>query len=105
MKNQLETRSGLSNKLQPLRAHSAATRAAGKGRRNEGGSVSTVLSGSVNHPGLNRGLPTLIPFLWDGVEVDEEEAVRRAIESGIQWPAYGTHEYATMMSKSLSRGL
>lgn len=91
--------------LQPLVEHSVANRALGGFILNPNGSMSTIRSGSVQHPKLNGGKPTLIPFIWDGQEVDQDTAVRLAIKSGKKWPAFKNNEEATMASKMVSSWL
>ncbi len=88
--------------MAPLQAHAQANIDAGT-IAYEGGQPATVRSGSVNHPDLNNGRPTLIPFQWGGeILQDPDEAAQRAIDSGIQWPVFDTHEEATAASKGLS---
>jgi hypothetical protein len=60
-----------------------------KAVENEDGSLSTVYSIQVNHPGLNDGKPTLIPSVWD---VDEDAAAEKAIATGRRWTTRDTHE-------------
>jgi len=38
------------------------------------------------------GVPTLIPTVWDGKILDNEDAINRAKATGIQWPTASTHE-------------
>jgi hypothetical protein len=66
---------------------------------------SSVLSGSVEDPRLNGGKPTLIPFLYEGRQVDPIEAADRAVDSGRVWPSFKTNEEATAASKKLSSRL
>jgi hypothetical protein len=82
-----------------------------KAVENEDGSLSTVYSIQVNHPGLNDGKPTLIPSVWDGEiltkkdedgnpmirpdgkwDVDEDAAAEKAIATGRRWTTRDTHE-------------
>ena len=44
--------------------------------------ISSVVTIQVNIDGV----PTLIPSLWDGAIRSDEEAIKRAIASGIDWP-------------------
>jgi hypothetical protein len=88
--------------LGALAGHARHNVATGNALRNDDGSLSTVRSGSVNHPKLNGGMPTLIPFIWDGEYLGEEDATRRAIESGRKWPKFKTHDEATKHSIWLS---
>jgi hypothetical protein len=74
--------------------------------RHPDGSRSSVLSGSVEHPRLNAGKPTLVPHLWEGKIVEsDDEAAERAVKSGKRYPAYESHEAATEASKRISSGL
>jgi len=66
--------------------------AEGKTKENDDGSLSTVYSRQVNHPDLNDGKPTLIPSVWDGKILNEDAAVRRAIDSKRKWTTRDTHE-------------
>ena len=90
--------------LDALREHSRRNVEQGK-TAIIGGKQASVRSGSVNDERLNGGRTTLIPFLWDGREVGVEEAIERAVESGIQWPAFDSHEEATSLSIELSNSL
>lgn len=58
--------------------------------RNADGTVSTELSITVTDPRLNGGMPTNIPSLWQGREVEQDEAIARAIASGIEYPSFRT---------------
>jgi len=55
----------------------------GKAVENDDGSLSTVKTIIVEVDGRE----VLIPTVWDGQIVDQEEAIRRAMESGIEWPS------------------
>jgi len=94
----------VSDPMAPLRAHSQAHIESGNTVAMDGG-VASVRSGSVQHPELNGGQPTLIPFIWDGKELNQEEAQKRAIESGIAWPSFASNEAATAASKQLSHSI
>ncbi len=86
--------------------HSRETVKKGKVYRHPDGGRSTVLSGSVEHPRLNDGAPTLVPHLWEGEIVrSDDEAAERAIRSGKRYPKFKTHEEATEVSKRISAGL
>jgi len=50
--------------------------------QNEDGSLSTVFTIIVEIDGEE----TLIPTVWDGQILDQEEAIQRAISSGVSWP-------------------
>lgn len=64
-----------------------------------------ILSGSVNDDRLNEGKPTVIPFVYDGKRVSLDEAIERAISSGIQWPFAGSISEATKISKAASKAM
>jgi GGDEF domain-containing protein len=90
--------------MAPLRAH--AQRNIDRGTlANTPEGMASVRSGSVNHELLNDGRTTLIPFQWDGEILDPREATQRAIDSGIQWPAFDSIDEATAASKQLSGSL
>jgi hypothetical protein len=91
--------------MSALRKHAEANISAGTVARDPEGNPATVRSGSVNNSRLNEGKATLIPFQWNGKIVDQAEAERLAIESGIEWPSFESHEEATKASKSLSESL
>lgn len=90
--------------MDPLREHAEKNIRTGALADTEDGPAS-VRSGSVEHPALNDGQPTLIPFQWDGQILGQEEATQRAIDSGKQWPAFQSNEEATAASKQLSDSL
>lgn len=73
--------------------------------RNFDGSESSERAGSVEHPLLNRGRPTLIPFINQetGLEMTAEEGIQAAIDSGLQYPAFDTNEEATVFATERSR--
>lgn len=89
----------------PLRQHSQRSVKTGMTFTNPDGRVSSVRSGSVEDSRLNQGRPTLIPFLWDGKIVGTKEAIKRAIDSGQQWPSFDSNEDATRASRLLSESL
>jgi hypothetical protein len=64
------------------------------------GRVSTVYTMQVDI----GGKPTLIPTVWDGEIIkDEEEATKRAIDSGINWPQRSTHEELREFDKKIHK--
>jgi hypothetical protein len=73
-------------------------------RRNADGSHSTEVSITVTHPRLNGGKPTNIPSLWAGKEVDEEEAVERALKSGRKFQSFGSVDDAVKAAIARSNG-
>jgi hypothetical protein len=40
------------------------------------------------------GKPTVIPTIWDGRELSKDEAVKRALKSGKNWPRFDTNDEA-----------
>lgn len=97
---------GLPEDQRVLVDHSRESDRSGKAYRHPDGSRSTVLSGSVEHPRLNSGAPTLVPHLWGGKIVkSDDEAAERAIASGKRYPAFKSHEEATEVSKTISADL
>jgi hypothetical protein len=61
---------------------------------NKDGSFSTERSITVQSDGLNQGLPTNIPTIWEGKELTVKDAVKRAIESRQKFPSFKTIEEA-----------
>jgi len=74
--------------MDPILRHHYENLANGTAVKNEDGSVSTVFTVQVDIDGK----PTLIPTVWDGRILSEEEAAQRALNSGIQWPTANSHE-------------
>lgn len=71
-------------------------------RKNADGSYSTEVSITVTNPRLNGGRPTNIPSLWGGVELDEDRAVSRAIESGRKFDSFGSIDEAVTAAAARS---
>lgn len=93
----------INDPLEPLLLHSQRSVEQGNTFTHPDGSISSVLSGSVEDERLNDGRPTLIPFLWEGKILDKPgEAVERAIASGAKWPSFESNDAATEASKRLS---
>lgn len=96
----LNTQLGLEN----LKRHSFQNQISGNTKDN-----SSVKSGSVEDARLNDGKPTLIPFVYDGRILEgpdgQREAVDRAVDSGIVYPAFDTNDAATAASIKLSKRL
>lgn len=69
------------------------------------GATMTELSITVTNPQLNGGRPTNIPSLWQGREVSEGEAVRRALASGRTFQSFDTIEAATVSAAARSEAL
>lgn len=72
-------------------------------RQNADGSISTEVSITVTDPRLNGGRPTNIPSLWGGKEVDEDTAVRLALQSGNRYQAFGTVDEAVAAARARSQ--
>lgn len=67
--------------MDPILKHHYTTLAEGKGVKNEDGTMSTVYTYQVDIDGV----PTLIPGLWDGKIVEDEEVAKeKAVASGIK---------------------
>lgn len=88
--------------MAPIFAHSEQNFLTGNTVDMGQGRIASVQSGSVNNPKLNKGKPTLIPFVWNGRVVDQAEAEELAIraqdEQGIVWPEFEDHDAATRAS-------
>lgn len=74
--------------MDPILLHHFQNLAENKAVTNEDGSVSTVYTMQVDIDGR----PTLIPSVWDGKILSDDEAVDRAMASGVQWPTADTPE-------------
>lgn len=74
--------------MDPIVEHHYRNIAEGKAVQNKDGSLSTVFTRQVD---IN-GVPTLIPSVWDGKKLNEQDATKRAIKSGVRWPTRKTHE-------------
>lgn len=73
--------------MDPILEHHYRNLAEGKAHKNDDGSISTVYTAQVDLDGV----PTLIPTVWDGKILKEEDAAKEAIKSGIKWPTAPTH--------------
>ena len=74
--------------------------------RNEDGSVSTVYTRQVDLPNKEgKIVPTLIPSVYDGKILNEKEAVKRAVESGIDYPTATTHEELREFDKQIHKDM
>jgi len=74
--------------------------------RNEDGSISTVYTRQVDM--LNKEgerVPTLIPSVYDRKIVNEEEAVARAVDSGLNYPTAPTHEKLREFDKKIHKNM
>jgi len=66
--------------------------ATGNAKKNKDGSLSTVSTRQVDLlDETGKRVPTLIPSIWDGKMLSEEEAVKKAKASGKKWPTAKTH--------------
>ena len=66
--------------------------ATGNAKKNKDGSLSTVSTRQVDLlDETGKRVPTLIPSIWDGEMLSEEEAVKKAKASGKKWPTAKTH--------------
>ena len=63
------------------------------------GEVATVRTIQVEFDGT----PTLIPTVWDGKIVSNNEAVRLAKLSGMPWPTASTHENLREIDKEIHK--
>jgi len=75
----------------------------GKTLKRPNGQVSSVFSITVSEPQLNLGRPTLIPTIYDGKEVSQQEAIRRAIKSKKTFPKFQTFEQADGIAGEISK--
>ena len=87
--------------MDPILPHHYQNLAQDTAVKNEDGSVSTVYTRQVD---IN-GRPTLIPSVWDGKILDEEQAVERALTSGVQWPTANTHEELRAYDEQLHQNM
>jgi hypothetical protein len=74
--------------MDPILAHHYTNLAQGKSVKNDDGSVSTVYTSQIDV----EGVPTLIPRVWDGEILTDQDAAKRALDSGVKWPTAETHE-------------
>lgn len=88
--------------MDPILKHHYTTLAEGKGVKNEDGTMSTVYTYQVDI----EGVPTLIPGLWDGKIVEDEEVAKeKAVASGIKWPTAESHEKLRAYDKELHKDM
>lgn len=74
--------------------------------RNEDGSVSTVYTRQVDLPNKEgKKVPTLIPSVYDGKILNEKEAVKRAVSSGLTYPTATTHEELREFDKQIHQDM
>ena len=78
--------------MDEITKHHFTNIATGKAKKNNDGSLSTVVTRQVDLPDeRGKRVPTLIPSLYDGKILTEKEATERAIASGKKWPTAKTH--------------
>jgi hypothetical protein len=87
--------------MDPILRHHYENLAYNRAVSNEDGSVSTVYTRQVD---IN-GRPTLIPSVWEGKILEEEDAVERALASGIEWPTADTHEELRAYDEGLHKNM
>jgi hypothetical protein len=64
--------------------------------------VHSTLSLGIDDERINGGKPSLIPTVWDGEILEQEDAVKRAVASGKEWPSFKDHTESTKYSKIAS---
>lgn len=69
---------------------------------NPDGSVSSERTISVSVEELNEGRTTVIPTLVEGKQLSDDEAIRFAIQSGLQFPSFDSIEDAKRFAKRRS---
>jgi len=78
--------------MDEITKHHFTNIATGKAKKNKDGSLSTVYTRQVDLPDeTGKRVPTLIPSVYDGKILSEEDAVKRAVKSGKKWPTAKTH--------------
>jgi len=94
---------------EPLISHHFNNIKYGNTATDEKGRIQSVFSMQVSHPKLNKGKPTLIPSIYDGKVLDEDAAIKAAVDSGIKWTSADSHEelrkYDTEIHKRMSPSL
>ena len=60
---------------------------------------------TVSERGWNAGRPTNVPTIWDGQQLPEDQAVARAIDSGLRFPSYGTLDEAVQVARQRSKAI
>lgn len=87
--------------LDPISLHHYMNMALGRDVRNKDGSLSTVRTIQVDRDGV----PTLIPTVWDGRVLSDEEAATRAWLSGEDWPTADTHQELREFDKLIHKDM
>ena len=103
---------GMANQEDHTYSNDAITRhhftnlANGTAVRNKDGSVSTVYTRQVDLPNKEgKKVPTLIPSVYDGKILNEKEAVKRAVSSGLTYPTATTHEELREFDKQIHQDM
>lgn len=92
----------LQSPMDAITQHHYENLATGKEVRNKDGTVSTVYTIQVEIDGK----PTLIPTVWDGKIIqDQEEAKRRAVASGKKWPQRKTHQELRKFDQAIHQNM
>lgn len=73
----------------------------GKAQTNEDGSVTTFRGAVEEFP---DGTIRLFPTFWDGKVLPLDQAMRRAIRSGIEWPSYPDFDTALAREQAIHEG-
>mgnify|MGYP003112623562 CR=1 FL=1 len=90
--------------IDPVLEHHYNNIKEGKTRQDKDGYINTVVTIQVDKiKKLNNGKPTLIPTVYDGKIVSEEEAIKRAIDSGKKWTSADTHDQLREYDKKLHK--
>lgn len=72
---------------------------------NPDGTISTERSITVQADDLNGGQPTNIPTIWEGKQLSERDAIRRAVLSGQKYPAFRSIEEAVNAARQRSEDI
>lgn len=70
--------------------------------KNADGSYSTRLTATVEVEELNAGAVTNIPTIWEGQILAVDAAIRKAVESGLQFPKFDSIDEAVAAAQQLS---
>jgi hypothetical protein len=71
--------------------------------QNPDGSMSSEKTISVEVDELNGGRITLLPSIVAGQQLSDEEAIRHALRSGLQYPSFDSHEEANAFAAARSK--
>ena len=90
--------------MDPVLEHHYNNIKEGKTRQDKDGYINTVVTIQVDKiKKLNNGKPTLIPTVYNGKIVSEEEAIKKAIDSGKKWTSSDTHKQLREYDKKLHK--